>query len=139
MKWRGTIAALGLVAATSAALAQTQPPSSQPDRGRIAVLRGLDKVTARISTFDAPAGEEVRFGSLRILVQTCNKRPPEETPETSAFLEITDQRPNQPANRAFTGWMFASSPALNALEHPVYDVWVIDCKMPAADAPAGRR
>ena len=123
-----------------ATAASAQAPQTNPaDKGRVAVLRGLDKVSARISTFDAPVGEEVRFGSLRILVQTCNKRPPEETPETTAFLEITDMRPGQPANKVYTGWMFASSPALSALEHPVYDVWVIDCKIPAPPVPAGRR
>jgi len=127
----------GLMLATAAS---AQVPQTNPaDKGRVAVLRGLDKVSARISTFDAPVGEEVRFGSLRILVQTCNKRPPEETPETTAFLEITDMRPGQPANRVYTGWMFASSPALSALEHGVYDVWVIDCKTPAPPTPAGRR
>ena len=131
---------LGLVgsALASAAVAQAPPPG-QIDRTRTAVLRGLDKVSARISTFEAPVGEEVRFGTMRILVQACTKRPPEETPETTAFLEVTDMRPGQPANKVYTGWMFASSPALSALEHPVYDVWVIDCKMPAPSMPAGRR
>ena len=131
---------LGLVgsALASAAVAQAPPPG-QIDRTRTAVLRGLDKVSARISTFEAPVGEEVRFGTMRILVLACTKRPPEETPETTAFLEVTDMRPGQPANKVYTGWMFASSPALSALEHPVYDVWVIDCKMPAPSMPAGRR
>lgn len=103
------------------------------DRGgnTIAVLRGLDKVTARISTIEAPIGETVRFGTLRILAQTCRTRPPEEPPETTVFLEITDIKPGETPVRLFTGWMFASSPALSALEHPVYDVWVIDCKTSA--------
>ncbi len=103
------------------------------DRGRnaVAVLRGLDKVTARISTIEAPIGETVRFGTLRILAQTCRTRPPEEPPETTVFLEITDLKPGEIPVRLFTGWMFASSPALSALEHPVYDVWVIDCKTSA--------
>lgn len=137
MKALALAALTGLLLATAAS---AQAPQASPaDKGRVAVLRGLDKVSARISTFDAPVGEEVRFGSLRILVQTCNKRPPEETPETTAFLEITDMRPGQPANKVYTGWMFASSPALSALEHGVYDVWVIDCKTPAPSTPAGRR
>ena len=93
-----------------------------------AVLQGLDKVTAKVSTFDAPIGETVHFGTLAITARTCNKRPPEEPPEAAAFLEIDEVRPGQPPSRIFTGWMFASSPALSALEHPVYDVWVIDCK-----------
>jgi len=128
------------LAAALATLVVTAPVMAEgPAERRVAVLRALDKVSARISTFDAPVGEEVRFGSLRILVQTCNKRPPEETPETTAFLEITDLRPGQPANRVYTGWMFASSPALSALEHAVYDIWVIDCRTPAPPSPAGRR
>ena len=93
-----------------------------------AVLQGLDKITARISTFDAPLDEPVRFGSLEIVARTCHKTPPEEPPERAAFLEVVDVRPDSPAVPLFTGWMFASSPALSALEHPVYDVWVIDCR-----------
>tara|TARA_B100000686_G_scaffold322802_1_gene376958 strand:- start:647 stop:1054 length:408 start_codon:yes stop_codon:yes gene_type:complete len=96
---------------------------------KTAVLGGLDKVTARISTFVAPKDKYVKFKTLRILVRECFKRPPEETPETSVFLEIIDLRPGGKPLRVFTGWMFASSPALSALEHPTYDVWVIDCKI----------
>ena len=77
-----------------------------------------------------------RYEALEITARACRKRPPEETPETAAFLEIDDARPGQPTRRVFTGWMFASSPAVSALEHPVYDVWVIDCRMAR---PAGSR
>lgn len=93
----------------------------------VAVLRGLDKVTARISTFEAPVGTTVRFGTLEIIARTCDKRPPEEPPESAAFLDIWEAREGESAVSVFRGWMFASSPALSALEHPVYDVWVIDC------------
>jgi len=93
-----------------------------------AMMQGLDKVTARVTTFEAPIGETVHFGTLAITARTCNKRPPEEPPEAAAFLEIDEVRPGQPPSRIFTGWMFASSPALSALEDPVYDVWVLDCK-----------
>ena len=96
--------------------------------GDTAVLQGLDKITARISTFDAPIGDPVRFGSLEIVVRACDKKPPEEPPESTAFLEIVDDRPDAEAVEIFKGWMFASSPAISALEHPVYDVWVVDCK-----------
>lgn len=94
----------------------------------VAVLQGLDKITARISTFEVPVEQPVAFGSLEIMVRTCQKRPPEEPPESAAFLEITERKPGEGANRLFTGWMFASSPALNGLQHPVYDVWLLDCK-----------
>ena len=98
------------------------------------VLQGLDKVTARISTIEAPLGRTVAFGTLRITAHACHKRPPEEPPESSAFLDIVDVKPGQPPAPLFTGWMFASSPALSALEHPVYDIWVLDCR-DAAEAP----
>lgn len=102
---------------------------------RIAVLRGLDKVTARVSTIEAPIGETVRFGTLEIIARVCDKRPPEETPESAAFLDIWDVRRGEPTASVFRGWMFASSPALSALEHPVYDVWVLDCRGDPISAP----
>jgi hypothetical protein len=73
----------------------------------------------------------VRFGTLEILARRCHKTPPEEPPESTAFIEIVDVRPDSEAIKVFTGWMFASSPAVSALEHPVYDVWVVDCKFEA--------
>lgn len=90
-------------------------------------LRALDKVTARTRTLYAPVGETVRFGTLSILAQACDKRPPEETPESAAFLEVTEQRSEQAPTDVFRGWMFASSPGLSAMQHPIYDVWVLDC------------
>jgi hypothetical protein len=102
----------------------------------IAVLRGLDKVTARISTIEVPIGHAARFGTLEITVRTCDKRPPEEPPESAAFLDIWEIRQEQPAAHLFRGWMFASSPALSAMEHPVYDVWVLDCVNTSSTADA---
>ena len=92
-----------------------------------AVLQGLDKVTAGIFTFEAPRDHPVRFGRLRIVARACHKTPPEEPPESAAFLDITEVPTGGAPKRLFTGWMFASSPALSALEHPVYDIWVVDC------------
>jgi len=92
-----------------------------------AVLQGLDKVTARVTTLEANLGDVVRFGTLEIIVRICDKRPPEETPESTAFLDVWEVRPGEAALGLFRGWMFASSPGLNALEHPVYDVWLKDC------------
>lgn len=105
------------------------PAAAQTD---MAVMQGLDKITARISTIESPVGEPVRFGTLEIIVHYCEKRPPEEPPETVAFVDIYELRPNEDAEQLFTGWMFASSPALSALEHAVYDVWVIDCRKPSS-------
>ncbi len=92
-----------------------------------AVLQGLDKVTARISTFEAPFDVPVRFGSLVIQARACHKAPPTEPPESTAFLEIDETFETAQPRGLFAGWMFASSPAVSALEHPVYDVWVVDC------------
>ena len=97
----------------------------------VAVLQGLDKVTARVSTIEAPLNRLVPFGTLEIIVRACHKTPPEEPPESAAFIEIRDVKPGEVAVFLFGGWMFASSPGLSALEHPVYDVWVLDC----AEAP----
>lgn len=104
-----------------------------PDDG--AVMQGLDKVTARISTFQAPIGFPIRFGTLEITVRACHKTPPEEPPESAAFLEVVEVRPDELMAPLFQGWMFASSPALSALEHAVYDVWVIDCINASNSAP----
>lgn len=103
--------------------------------GSAAVLQGLDKVTARVSRFEAPVGQTVSFNRLRITVRACRKRPPEEPPESAAFLEIDDVQPNGEVKRVYSGWMFASSPAVAAMQHPVYDVWVIDCRVPEAPPP----
>ena len=101
---------------------------------RTAVLQGLDKVTARVSTLSAPVGATVRFGTLEVIVRHCDKRPPEETPESAAFVDIWQARSGESSAFLFRGWMFASSPALNALEHPVYDIWVLDCEDIVDDA-----
>jgi hypothetical protein len=105
-----------------------------------AVLQGLDKITARISTITVGVGETVAFGSLQITLRACDKRPPEETPESAAFLQVVEQKPGEQPVTRFSGWMFASSPALSAMDHPVYDLWVLDCEnkgeAPAEGAPA---
>ncbi len=131
---RSTPARLGRAAAFVAVLlaplalpvaAQQAPPAPPQPPG--VILQGLDKVTARISTIEVPLNTVVRFGTLEIAVRACYKTPPTEPPESTAFLEIFEARPGEPRESVFSGWMFASSPALSALEHAVYDVWVIDC------------
>ena len=98
----------------------------------IAVMQGLDKITARVSRFDVPVGQEVRFFTLSIVVRVCQKSAPEDQPENAAFVEIYENRPGEERSRLFSGWMFSSSPALSALEHPVYDVNLLECKGAAA-------
>ena len=103
--------------------------------GDMVIMQGLDKVTARVSTFQAPLGVTVRFGTLEITVKSCDRTPPEEPPESAVFLEVMEKRPDEPVTELFRGWMFSSSPALSALEHPVYDVWVLECERSAAAEP----
>lgn len=108
----------------------------------IVLLQGLDKVTARVLTFQAPVGGIVRFGTLEIAAAVCEKRPPEETPDSAAFLDIVEKRAGQAPVEVFRGWMFASSPGLSPMQHPVYDLWVVDCvsSLPNANpsvAPGG--
>lgn len=105
-----------------------QSLAAQSNAYPVAVLQGLDKITARVTTLEIPIDETVKFGTLVISARHCDKRPPTETPESTIFLEISDQQPGEEARRIFTGWMFASSPGLNSLEHPVYDVWALDCR-----------
>lgn len=128
--------AASLATAGRPAVAQT-PPDNTPEYPSsplpVTVLQGLDKITARIYTFEAPVGETIGFGTLKVTVRVCRKRPPEYPPESAAYLDIVEQRPGEQPVERFHGWMFASTPALNSLEHPVYDVWVIDCKA----APGG--
>ncbi|MBV8132799.1 MAG: DUF2155 domain-containing protein [Alphaproteobacteria bacterium] len=102
----------------------------------VALLQGLDKITARVSKFEAPVGTPVRFGNLSIRVRDCEKNPPEDPPESAAFLEIDELHPGEASLRVFSGWMFASSPALSALEHPIYDVNVLDCRTESGSPPA---
>lgn len=96
--------------------------------GNVVIMRGLDKVTARVSVFELAIGVPARFGALRLVAHKCDRTPPEEPPESAVLLSIEEIQPGQPPANIFSGWMFASSPALSALEHPVYDVWVLECR-----------
>jgi hypothetical protein len=123
-----------LVAALAGIAALTATAAADADPYAITVLQALDKVSARVSPLEVPVGETVRFGNLEITARACDKRPPEEQPESAAFLEIVERHEGEPPVTQFVGWMFASSPALSAMEHPVYDVWVLDCKNPSTSA-----
>jgi hypothetical protein len=93
-----------------------------------AVFSGLDKITGRIINFDVAIGETVQFGALQVTPRACYTRPPTETPNTDGFLEVDEVTLQGEVRRIFTGWMFAASPGLHAVEHPIYDVWLMDCK-----------
>jgi hypothetical protein len=92
------------------------------------VFSGLDKITGRITTFDVAINETVQFGALRVTPRACYTRPPNETPNTDGFLEVDEITLQGEVRRIFTGWMFAASPGLHAVEHSIYDVWLTDCK-----------
>lgn len=91
-------------------------------------LQGLDKHTARVYIIDAPIGKVIEFGTLRILVHRCLESAPEDQPESKAFVVVSENKVDSEPQVLFSGWMFASSPAISALDHPVYDVWVKSCK-----------
>lgn len=94
----------------------------------IAVFSALDKITAVVTTIEVPINKTVKIGTLNVTARVCFTRPPTEPPRTTAFVEVNDVRVNGAENRIFTGWMFASSPGLHGVEHPVYDVWLVNCK-----------
>jgi hypothetical protein len=139
MKLRSALATVAVLAA--AAQAQSSPgvsmdltlkpaPSVRTASAAHPVLelRALDKITGRASVLMAPLDEPVKFATLIITARSCYSTPASETPETSAFLQIDEHRADQPERRVFSGWMYASSPGLNGMQHPLYDVWAISCK-----------
>ncbi|MGD9785127.1 MAG: DUF2155 domain-containing protein [Hyphomicrobiaceae bacterium] len=101
-------------------------------QNKVAVFAALDKVTARISKLEVPLGQTVEFGSLKVTPRTCLSSPPTDLPKTTTFVEVDEQELEGAQKRIFTGWMFAESPALNAVEHPVFDIWLTGCKEPTS-------
>lgn len=92
-----------------------------------AILQAMDKITGVVTKIEAPIGETIKFGTFSIIVRACKTRPPEEAPENFAFLDITEIKKGQDPQDVFRGWMLSSSPALSAVEHGVYDVWLLQC------------
>ncbi len=114
-------------------------PPAQKIPNRTAVFSGLDKITGRIISFDVELNETVQFGALQVVPRVCYTRPPTESAATDAFVEVSEVTLQGEVRRIFSGWMFAASPGLNAVEHPIYDVWLNDCKQPTmnvAEQPA---
>jgi hypothetical protein len=101
----------------------------------VAEFSGIDKITGRIITFDVYIGETVQFGALQVTPRVCYSRPVTETPKTTSFLEVDEITLDRKIRRIFTGWMFADSPGLNAIEHSIYDIWLNDCKQSSDIAP----
>jgi hypothetical protein len=103
-------------------------PPPQRITNPTAIFSGLDKTTGRIISFDVAINETVQFGALQVTPRVCYSRPPTETPNTDAFVEVDEVTLQGEIKRVFTGWMFAASPGLHAVEHPIYDVWLTECK-----------
>jgi hypothetical protein len=102
---------------------------------KVAEFSGIDKITGRIIKFDVYIDETVQFGALQVTPRVCYSRPITQKPKTTSFIEVDEITLDRKIRRIFTGWMFADSPGLNAVEHPVYDIWLNNCKMESDVAP----
>ena len=111
------------------------PAAAEKIENQIAVFAGLDKITAVITSFEVPLDQKKIFGVLEVTARVCYSRPPTEPPKTTAFVEVNELRSDAEPKKIFTGWMFADSPGLNAVEHPVYDIWLTSCRT-AAESPS---
>jgi hypothetical protein len=108
------------------------PAAAQRIENQTAVFAALDKVTARISRLEIKLGDTVRFGALKVTPKLCYSRPPDLPPKTTTFVEVMEGQLDGSEKKLFAGWMFAESPGLGAVEHPVYDVWLTECLQPKA-------
>lgn len=117
-----------LLAGAALAIAFALPAAADKFKNPIAVFAGLDKITGRIIAFEAAVDETVQFGSLQLTARVCFSRDLTDTPRTTTFMEVDEVGVDNQYRRIFSGWMIAQSPSLNAIEHPVYDVWLTDCK-----------
>ena len=131
---------LSIVTAFAALLTLAASPAlAERISNAVAVFAALDKVTGRVSPLEIRMGQTATFGALKVTARACYTRPSTENPLTSAFIEVDEILLDGSARRIFTGWTFAESPGLHAVEHPTFDVWLTSCKMPEADSSAGRR
>ena len=124
----GTVRARRALTAVAMTILSAGPASADKIKNPVAVLNGLDKITGRIISFEVSVDETVQFGALQITPRVCYSRPPTESPQTDAFMEVDEVTLDNQYRRIFSGWMFAASPGLHAIEHAVYDVWLTDCK-----------
>lgn len=106
----------------------SRPVSAEKIQNNVAVFAALDKVSARISHLEVPLNTTVEFGALLITARACYTRPPTETPLTTAFVEVQEVKLDNVKEPLFMGWMFAESPGIHGVEHPVFDVWLTNCK-----------
>ena len=113
------------------------PDMAEAERvsNRVAVFSGIDKITGRITSFDVYIDETVQFGALQVTPRVCYTRTEAEKPKTTSFIEVDEITLDRKIRRIFTGWMFADSPGLNAVEHSVYDIWLKTCKQTSETVP----
>lgn len=104
------------------------PAAPQKISNEVAVFAGLDKITGRIIRFDVKVNETVQFGALQVTPKVCYSRPSTQTPQTTSFVKVSEETLDRKIQSLFSGWMFAASPGLHAVDHAVYDVWLVDCK-----------
>ncbi len=132
-----TVAVLGRIIPAGVIVVMLAMPS-QAERisNPLAVFTGLDKITGLTTTFEAKVGEAKQFGGLIVKADVCYSRSATEEPKTTSFVEVDEVQLDDSHKRIFAGWMFAQSPGLNGVEHPIYDVWLINCRDPAAPPPA---
>ena len=133
---RGSVSAAVVVAGVLG-LAAGPGAIAGPEPNRVAIFSGLDKITGVITTFEVEIDKTKRFGTLNVRPRVCNTRPVTEQPRTMAFVEVDENQVDGKLKRIFTGWMLAQSPGLNAVEHPVYDVWLSGCRQPLAGKKEG--
>ncbi len=127
---RGALLAAARRAAPFAAALTLLAAPARADKiaNPVAVFNGLDKITGRIITFEVTLNETVQFGTLQVTPRVCYSRPPTDPPRTDAFTQVDEINEEHQFKRIFSGWMFADSPGLHGVEHPIYDVWLVDCK-----------
>ncbi|MBO6894994.1 MAG: DUF2155 domain-containing protein [Roseibium sp.] len=134
-KRAATRALAALALATGAMTAATLPALAEKIENPVAVFSGLDKITGRIISFDVYIGETVQFGALQVTPRVCHTRPQTESPLTTGFVQVDEITLNNEVRRIFSGWMYAASPGLHAVEHPVYDIWLTNCKLASKVPP----
>jgi hypothetical protein len=130
----GALCAVSIATVILAGSAWAEPLSNP-----VAEFAGLDKITGRIINFDVYMDETVRFGALQVTPRVCYSRPPTEPAQTDGFVEVDEITLNREVKRIFSGWMFAASPGLNAVDHAVYDVWLTGCKATSDVPPPSKR
>lgn len=138
MRYKSIGRSLCITVLLAAGFAADSQAYAQAIGNPVAVFTGLDKITGRITVFDVYIDETVQFGSLQLTPKACYSRPSSEAQSVAAFVQVDEVSLQATMKRVFSGWMFADSPALSAIDNAVYDVWLIDCKQTSDVPPPGQ-